>query len=194
MEVDSDFDDTSDIPDFTKVWHNTSVRRPITPPHPTTYHECINPRAIFELLESPSNEYIFVVPRSCTTCVLGKAACSRLLPCTRCRRTGRPCHVSNPSYQKLPPPKIQKGGKRASITKSTPQNSSVSRSLCKAALRSSQSITNSSDPRPLAKKRKTTSTGLPGGPLEPSGDMEKVDINPPPQNVSPRDAIARNTS
>jgi hypothetical protein len=193
----SDSDDIRlHLPDFVQAW-NSSVRRPITLPHPDTYHESINPLAIFELRETPSSEYICVVPYRCVYCTSIKQTCSRLLPCARCTNAARPCHASHPGYQKLPPPKVRRSGNRALVTESKPQIPSVSRPKRAAALRSSPSIATAPDPGPLAKKPKLTSTsslGPRGGPSGRGKDGDKVDFGPPPQNVSPSDMIPRITS
>ncbi|OAX38310.1 hypothetical protein K503DRAFT_170143 [Rhizopogon vinicolor AM-OR11-026] len=197
MEVDQS---DSDIPEFAQSWH-PSVRRPIILPQPATYHESINPGAIFELRETPSSEYICVVPYSCVYCISVKQACSRLRPCTRCSNTARSCHAGHKGYQRLPPPKARKLRKLASVTDSTPQTSSVSRPKRALAVAPSatQPVATSSDPPPLAKKLKLAPASLdppPGRPLKRKEvkEKEKVDANPPPQNVPPRDATATKTN
>ncbi|KAG2143759.1 uncharacterized protein EDB93DRAFT_1154574 [Suillus bovinus] len=141
LEMDVDMDVDHDVPDFVRAWH-PSVRRPIIPLDPTTYHEAIDPRAIFELRETPSDEYVPVVPYSCVHCRSVKQTCSRLLPCDRCAKTERPCHATQPGYQKLPAPKVTKGRKRAPTSISPPISASTSK----------QPIITSSNPGLLLKK------------------------------------------
>jgi len=167
VEVDNDYKSLC-VPEFVQAWH-LSVRRPTTLPPPSTYHECIEPRAIFELREKPSGEYIRVVPHRCTFCSSVSQACSRLPPCNRCSKASRTCIASREGYQVLPPPKVCRPRKRALITESTP------------AIPRPRRSTTASDRLP--KKPKLTSTGvlgLPEPPVEPKGD---VDINSLPQNA-----------
>ncbi|KAG2346028.1 hypothetical protein BDR05DRAFT_960339 [Suillus weaverae] len=183
-EMDVDIDADHDVPDFVRAWH-PSVRRPIIPLDPTIYHEAIHPRAIFELCETPSGKYVSVVPYSCTHCRLVKQSCSRLLPCDRCTKTGRPCHTSQSGYQKLPPPKGAKPRKRASTPVSSPisgmpQTPPAPLSKMTAASRSSQSITTSSNPRPPKKPKLThpRSSTSPQKTSKCKGNKNKVDDNP----------------
>lgn len=154
MDVDVDHD----VPDFVQAWH-PSVRRPVIPLDPTAYHEAIHPRAIFELRETPSSEYVSVVPYSCVYCRSVKQSCSRLLPCVRCTKTGRPCEATQPGYQKLPPPrKGAKPGKCAPTPVSQPisgmsQTPLVPSSKTITAPKSNQSMTNPSGPRPPKKTK-----------------------------------------
>ncbi|KAG1764110.1 hypothetical protein EDD22DRAFT_463175 [Suillus occidentalis] len=159
MDVDVDVD--HDVPDFAQAWH-PSVRRPIIPLDPTTYHEAIHPRAIFELRETPSGEYVSVVPYSCVYCRSVRQACSRLLPCARCTKAERPCDAIQPGYQKLPPPR--KGAKPLRKCAPTPVSPPVSEmsqtplvppSKTITASKSSQSMTNPSNPRPPKKPKLT---------------------------------------
>ncbi|KAG2141857.1 hypothetical protein DEU56DRAFT_268405 [Suillus clintonianus] len=197
MEIDADHD--SDIPDFVRAWH-PSVRRPIIPPNPAIYHEGVHPRAIFELCETPSSEYIYVVSYPCTHCRTLKQFCSRSWPsCDRCARTGRPCNATQPGYQKLPPPKGTNPRKHASITAPPPipGMSSALPSKRAAALRSSQSITTSSNPQspknpkpthssssnpPPPKKQRLTHSSPQSASKQTSGcrgNKKKVDGNSP---------------
>lgn len=178
-----------DVPDFVRAWH-PSVRRPIIPPDPTTYHEAIHPRAIFELRETPSGEYVSVVPYSCVHCRSVKQTCSRLLPCDRCAKTERPCHVSQPGYQKLPPPKVAKGRKHAPTPISPPisgmsQTPTAPPSKRISASRSNQAITTSSNPRP-PKKQKLTHPSSSSAPKKTSKCKENKnkDDGKPLQNIS----------
>ncbi|KAG1747776.1 uncharacterized protein EDB91DRAFT_1114795 [Suillus paluster] len=193
MELGHSNADDDAIPDFVQSWH-PSVRRPITSPNPAIYHEAIHPRAIFELRETPSSEYFFVVPYSCTHCCSSKQACSRLRPCDRCTKVGKPCTAYPPGYQKLPPPKGTKPRNRASIPSSISGMSRApsvqSPSEMAAASRADQSITTSSNP-PSPKKQKLTHSSSPSPPKKPSkrrGNNKKVDANPP-QNVPLKESI-----
>ncbi|KAG1845900.1 hypothetical protein DFJ58DRAFT_800196 [Suillus subalutaceus] len=175
--MDVDIDTDHDVPDF--------VRRPIIPIDPTIYHEAIHPRAIFELRETPSGEYVSVVPYSCTHCRLLKQSCSRLLPCDRCTKTERPCNASQPGYQKLPPPKITKLKKRAPTSVSPPisgmsQTPLAPPSKMIVASRSSQPITTSSNSRSPKKPKLThpNSSSTPKKTSKCKGNKNKVDGNP----------------
>ncbi|KAG2364304.1 hypothetical protein BDR07DRAFT_802405 [Suillus spraguei] len=184
--MDVDIDPDYDVPDFVRAWH-PSVRRPIIPPDPTIYHEAIHPRAIFELCETPSGDYIFVVPYSCTHCRSSKQTCSRLLPCDRCTKIDRPCDASQPGYQKLPPPKVTKRRKHALTPVSeSPSTSRISQtppappSKMIVASKSSQPIITSSNPR-SPKKLKSTHPSSPTTPPKTSkckGNKNKVDGDP----------------
>lgn len=105
------------IPDFARAWESapqvaSSVRHPSTLPDPQSYHEVIEPQAIFELdekQEDGSIETILVVPFGCTRCKLLKQACSRTQPaCVRCRKAHSGCGVVQGGYQRLPGPKVGK--------------------------------------------------------------------------------------
>ncbi|KAF8839374.1 hypothetical protein BDN67DRAFT_1070101 [Paxillus ammoniavirescens] len=134
---DDDDDDmlVDDIPDFARAWH-PSVRRPSKLPDPLSYHEVIDPQAIFELDEDGSTEPILVVPSNCKYCKSVAQACSRSRPtCARCNKAGKDCQPSKQGYTKLPRPKVQKppvaGTKNArNIAKasSEPQQAGSSRS------------------------------------------------------------------
>ncbi|KIK90494.1 hypothetical protein PAXRUDRAFT_151821 [Paxillus rubicundulus Ve08.2h10] len=114
-------DASPDIPDFARAWH-PSVRRPSKLPDPRSYHEVIDPHAIFELDEDGSTEPVLVVAFSCTFCKSVSQACSRSQPaCTRCSKTGRNCRPSKEGYTRLPRPKVPRpsvtGTKKAPGTK-----------------------------------------------------------------------------
>ncbi|KAG0704566.1 hypothetical protein DFH29DRAFT_910904 [Suillus ampliporus] len=191
MEVDHS-DANHGVPDFVRSWH-PSARRPINPPNPAIYHEAIHPRAIFELCETPSGEYVFVVPYSCNHCCSAKKFCSRLRPCDRCTNAGQPCTTSRSGYQKLPPPKWTKHRKRASTPPPIPGMSRTSSipsiSKTAAASRPSQSIAPSNPPPP--KKPKLAHSSSLSAPKKSSkcrGDKNKVNANPP-QNVPLKEPV-----
>jgi hypothetical protein len=110
-------DNPGAIPEWARAWELTgpkvasSVRRPSTLPDPQSYHEVIDPEAIFELDEEQKDgsiETIFVVPFACQRCKTLRQACSRTRPvCVRCRKD-IPCVVVQEGYQKLPGPKVGK--------------------------------------------------------------------------------------
>lgn len=180
MDVDIDAD--HDIPDFVRAWH-PSVRRPIIPPDPTIYHEAIHPRAIFELRETSSGEYVSVVPYSCVYCRSVKQSCSRLSPCDRCTKTDRSCDASQPGYQKLPPPKVTKLKKRTSTPVSPPiseMSHTPSMPPSKMIASSSSQPTTTSNPRSPKKPKLThpNSSSTPKKTSKCKGNKNKVDGNP----------------
>ncbi|KAI6039539.1 hypothetical protein EDC04DRAFT_1699329 [Pisolithus marmoratus] len=112
MDVDSD------IPESVRAW-DPSVRRPTNPPPPSTYHQVIDPRFIFEIDITdtaqirPTDAHaltIFVVPPRCCYCRSVHQACSRGLPsCARCTQAGQECVPVMDGYDTLPRPKIGTG-------------------------------------------------------------------------------------
>ncbi|KAH7891010.1 hypothetical protein F5I97DRAFT_118717 [Phlebopus sp. FC_14] len=120
-----------DIPDFARAW-SKSVRRPAELPDPRTYHQVIEPQAIFELdeeQEDGSLKTILVVPPRCEYCKGIAQACSRTRPaCARCRKRGTPCKTSLKRFDILPGPKQSKPAK----SKATNRASALVESQCTA--------------------------------------------------------------
>ncbi|KAH0836906.1 hypothetical protein J3R83DRAFT_8721 [Lanmaoa asiatica] len=131
----------SAVPDFARAWESalqvaSSVRRPSTLPGPESYHEVIEPQAIFELdekQEDGSIMTILVVPSGCKRCRSLRQACSRMRPaCVRCRKAGLSCGVVQGGYQRLPGPKVGKPSiVRKQDTSGTCENSKASLSAPK---------------------------------------------------------------
>lgn len=122
------------IPDFARAWESAlqvvspGVRRPSTLPDPSTYHEVIEPQAIFELDEKQKDgsiKTILVVPFGCERCKTIKQACSRTQPaCVRCRKSNSSCEAVQGGYQILPRPKVGKpSSSRKQSTSGTCKNS-----------------------------------------------------------------------
>ncbi|KAL4065739.1 hypothetical protein V8B97DRAFT_1982678, partial [Scleroderma yunnanense] len=108
----------TDIPDFVRAW-DASVRRPAILPEPATYHEAIDPSAIFELNVFNAEGHqvtILVVRRPCQYCAQVAQACSRAFPtCLRCTKAKRPCARVMDGYVKLPGPKVSKPRKNKPV-------------------------------------------------------------------------------
>ncbi|KAG9308048.1 hypothetical protein JVU11DRAFT_12615 [Chiua virens] len=125
------------IPDFARTWESQgalSVRRPSTLPDPASYHDHIEPEAIFELNEDQkggSVETILVVPFGCKRCRNLKVACSRMWPaCLRCRKAGSTqCHPLQQGYQRLPGPKFPRTSRVAEKPICTRESMSISSPL-----------------------------------------------------------------
>ncbi|KAI9572019.1 hypothetical protein HD554DRAFT_1751027 [Boletus coccyginus] len=131
-------DISAEIPDLARAWESasqvaSSVRRPSTLPGPESYHEVIEPEAIFELDERQKDgsiKTIFVVPYGCNLCKSLKQACSRTRPaCVRCKKAGIACQVNREGYQRLPRPKAGRPSMRTKSTSGTSMASNSTREL-----------------------------------------------------------------
>ena len=211
----NDLDNPGAVPEFARAWKSapevSSVRRPVILPDPKSYHEAVEPQAIFELDEVQDNgaiETILVVPFSCHRCRSQKQACSRARPaCLRCRNANSSCVALRGGYQRLPRPKVGKSSMKGkqhrsgtcdnseSEASSTPEPSTRRTRATRIASGSKRPLSPESDYVPLRKKIQARSFSRKGRTrCDTVSSDEEMDIEYSEVSMGPSAQVASTTA